>query len=90
MIHLEKRNQKFDCTVYPSPAKNRIYLSVKDPLFEIYYLKIFDHLGRTIYMLPKPTIAEGIDISHLSAGTYFMQITDARTQRSINKKFIVQ
>ncbi|MBL0107991.1 MAG: T9SS type A sorting domain-containing protein [Ignavibacteria bacterium] len=34
-----------------------------------------------LYMLPKPQIQNGIDITNLSAGIYFLQMTDERTKK---------
>jgi hypothetical protein len=39
-------------------------------------------------MLPKPEWKDGIDISNLAAGTYFVQLTDDKTKTVTVKKFI--
>jgi len=53
-----------------------------------YYITITDMQGRTEYMLPRPQLNNGIDISILPAGTYLLLLTDDKTKKVISKKFI--
>ena len=39
-------------------------------------------------MLPRPEWQNGIDISNLAAGTYFIQLTDDETKTITVKKFV--
>lgn len=82
-------------SLFPNPAKNR--LNINFPNFrdgninnEVYYITIYNSAGKTIYMLPKPDIQNGIDISRLSAGVYFLQLTDQRSKKLSTVKFIKQ
>lgn len=79
---------KLDFNIYPNPAKNRIYIDFANSGLSAYYLKLVDALGRTIYMLPRPELESGIDISSLTAGMYQVQIIDDKTKVTISKKFI--
>jgi hypothetical protein len=72
------------------PIKNRLNFTFTDPLFEVYYLKILDQLGRTLYMLPKPQLQNGIDVSQFESGVYFLQLIDNKTKKTVTKKFIKQ
>jgi len=79
---------KPDFTLYPNPANSRIYVSFKDPSMQAYYIRITNAVGRTIYMLPRPQLAGGIDISHFAPGSYFVQLTDEQTKTSVTRQFI--
>ena len=77
-----------DFSIYPNPANSRIYISYTTPSMQAYYVRITNAVGRTIYMLPRPQLANGIDVSGFSPGTYFLQLTDEETRKTITKKFI--
>lgn len=77
-----------DFTIYPNPANSRIYVAFADPAMTAYYVTITNQVGRTMYMLPRPLLANGIDVSHFAPGVYFMQLTDEQTKQTITKKFI--
>jgi bilirubin oxidase len=57
-----------DYTIYPNPSNSRIYVKFADQNTSAYYIRIVDALGRTMYMLPRPELENGLDISALSAG----------------------
>ena len=75
-------------SLYPNPANNKLYLSFEDPDMKVYYISITNIVGRTIYMLPRPQLANGIDISSFAPGTYFLKLTDEKTLQSVTQKFI--
>ncbi len=77
-----------DFSLYPNPANNRLYVSFDDPSMQAYYIRINDVIGRTLYMLPKPQLQNGIDISNLTNGIYTLQLTDDKTKITTTKKFI--
>ncbi len=79
-----------DFSIYPNPVNNKLYISFDDPTMQAYYIKINNTAGKTIYMLPRPQLQNGIDISTLAAGVYVMQLTDEKTKQTITKKFIRQ
>lgn len=82
-------------SLFPNPANSK--LNINFPSFRdgsqndaVYYITIYNSVGKTIYMLPKPDIQNGIDISRLSAGVYFLQLTDQRSKKLSTVKFIKQ
>lgn len=77
-----------DFSLYPNPSSDKLYISLNDPAEEVYYIRINNAVGRTIYMLPRPQFQNGIDISNLSAGVYFLQLTDEKTKITTTKKFV--
>jgi hypothetical protein len=87
---IQTNDNAFEFNISPNPAKNRIYLNFKDPAYELYYIKLTDQLGRVKYMLPRPQIKNGIDVSLLPAGIYFLQVTDEKTKNTVSKKFVIQ
>jgi hypothetical protein len=56
----------------------------------IYYITISNVNGKAIVMLPQPQLQQGLDISRLAAGTYFITITDKNNKIAVTKKFIKQ
>jgi FtsP/CotA-like multicopper oxidase with cupredoxin domain len=75
-------------SLYPNPATNRLFVRLADPNAAVYYVKIVNSIGRTLYMLPKPELDKGIDISNFAAGVYFMQLTDEKTKQVTTQKFV--
>ncbi len=73
--------------VFPNPATDKIYIELEDKTTYAYYATIFDNVGRTKYMLPKPDAQDGINISTLKPGDYFITIRDSKGN-STTKKFI--
>lgn len=76
-----------DYSLYPNPATNKLYISLNDPTSKVYYITISTITGRTVYMLPRPELQNGIDISHLAKGMYVLQLTDEKTKIKTTKKF---
>ncbi len=74
--------------LYPNPATNRLYVSFSDPYMQPYYVRITNTVGRTLYMLPRPQLQHGIDISSFAPGEYFFELTDDKTKNTLVKKFI--
>jgi len=77
-----------DYSIFPNPANNRLYVSYSDPNNSAYYARITNATGRTLFMLPRPQTQNGIDISNLIPGTYFLQLTDELGKKTLTKKFI--
>ncbi len=80
--------QPGDFTIYPNPANNRVYVLLADPAMQVYYITITNAVGRTMYMLPRPQLAGGIDVSNFAPGVYLMQLTDEQTKKTIVKRFV--
>ncbi|MEI6312856.1 MAG: multicopper oxidase domain-containing protein [Bacteroidota bacterium] len=85
---LDHSNTNIKINLYPNPATNKLYIDLNDEHNKVYYVCINNLIGKTIMMLPSPDLADGIDISSLSAGTYFITITDTNTKSVTTKKFI--
>jgi bilirubin oxidase len=77
-----------DFSVYPNPANEKLYFSFNNNDAKVYYVSILNVVGKAVMMLPKPEWKDGIDISNLAAGTYFVQLTDDKTKTVTVKKFI--
>ena len=77
-----------DFSVYPNPANTRIYISYATSTMQAYYIRITNAIGRTMYMLPRPQLTNGIDVSNFAPGNYFLQLTDEQTKKTVTKQFI--
>ncbi len=75
-------------SLYPNPANNRLYIKFNNLNNKAYYINVVNTVGKTVLMLPKPELHNGIDISGLSSGVYFIQLTDEKTKQVIIQKFI--
>ena len=84
----EQQTKHKDFSLYPNPANNKLFIAFDDPTMQAYYIKITNASGRTIFMLPRPQLQNGIEISNLSAGIYFLQLTDEKTKMTVTKTFI--
>jgi bilirubin oxidase len=76
--------------VYPNPTKDKIFVQFKDPDNSAYYISIINTLGRTVLMLPQPQLQQGIDISNLSKGVYYLLITDQLKKKTITKSIVIE
>lgn len=84
----ENKKEEVDFSVFPNPATKRLFVSFANTANQAYYIRITNSVGRTIYMLPRPQLENGIDISFLAKGTYFLQLTEEKTKVTTTKKFI--
>ena len=83
----ENKKAFVDFSLYPNPAHNKLFIQLPEEHAGVYYLRMSDVAGRTVYMLPKPQLENGMDISMLPAGVYFVALTDSKFNTAI-KKFI--
>ena len=70
--------------IYPNPAKNVLNLRTANE--ELSDIKILDTSGKTIASFPANKPNAGLDISALSVGIYFMQISTEKNSSTV--KFI--
>lgn len=77
-----------ECSIFPNPASNKINVTFADPTNSAYYVRLTNLIGRTIYMLPRPQLQNGIDISGLSSGSYLLEVTDEHNKKTSIKKFV--
>lgn len=66
--------------LYPNPAQQRITITNNGQTPQMYYLRVIDAAGRTIQMLPKPDLTQGLDITELLPGLYTLLITEEITK----------
>ena len=86
----ELSKAQIDFSLFPNPATDRLYIAFTDLQNKAYYVRILNSIGKTIFMIPKPELENGIDISGLKSGNYFIQLTDDKTKTTISKKFIIE
>ena len=67
-----------------------LIIKLNNEKMDVYYIRIIDSIGRTMYMLPKPQMNSGIDISHFRKGIYTLILTDSSTRKTSSEKFIVE
>lgn len=64
--------------IYPNPAPDRLFVELRDNTTSVYYITVYDAVGRTKYMLPRPKLADGLNVGDLAPGNYFLKIMDTR------------
>jgi bilirubin oxidase len=77
-------------TLYPNPAADKLFVTFADATTEAYYITITNLNGKAVMMLPKPELEQGIDISGLAKGIYFVQLMDKKTKSITTQKFVKQ
>lgn len=77
-------------TLTPNPAQDRVFIHVPDAQTEVYYITVSNSIGRVVLMLPQPELQNGIDISCLAPGAYFVQLMDKKTKSISVQKFMKQ
>lgn len=87
---IETAKDAFGFEIYPNPVKEKIFFKFSDPAYQVYYLRLINRLGKTILMLPRPSLKAGLDLKGLAAGQYFLQVTDEKTKKTVVKKFILE
>ena len=89
-VRIVKQSGKagFDFSVSPNPVKDRIYIQFKSADNKAYYAWIYDAGGRAMYMLPMPQLTNGINISALAKGNYFIKIMDNDNKETVTRKFV--
>jgi bilirubin oxidase len=85
---IETMNNDVDFMLYPNPAQSKLFVTFSDENASAYYIKVVDLAGRTLLMLPRPQLQEGIDISNLTPGIYSIQLTDEKTKSLTVRKFV--
>ena len=83
-INQISKNNPVGLSVWPNPFTNQLNLSAGNLKSEsITDLKIIDVLGKSVYQsnfLNKTELNETLDLSGLSAGVYFISITNNNNQ----------
>ncbi len=77
-------------SIYPNPNHDKLFVKFNEASQSAYYIRITDALGRTLLMLPKPELQNGIDISQFSKGIYYIQLTEDKTKQTTSKTFVVE
>ena len=75
-------------SVFPNPAKNKIFLSGNEDVSGTYDVEIRDISGKSLIKTTLQNVRNGLDIQDLPSGTYLLDIKDK--QRSEPKTFIVE
>lgn len=86
----EVKPTEIDFTIYPNPTNERIFFSFADETTDVYYLSINNLSGKTVLMLPKPQLENGIDVSNLKKGVYFVELTDNKTKSKTTRKIVIE
>lgn len=86
-IETDKKCFKLD--LHPNPAKDKLFYSLSDTTYESPYIKVINHLGKTMLLLPKKKCRDEIDIHSLTKGVYYFQIADDKSKQQLTKAFVV-
>lgn len=73
------------CEIYPNPTSGQLHLSSE---FELESIQIFNQQGTVSFQHELTSTSELLDVSHLSAGIYFLQLK-TKDGKSIQKQIII-
>jgi bilirubin oxidase len=77
-------------SVYPNPTSEKLFVKMDNKNATAYYVKILNALGRTILMLPRPDLTQGIDIRQYAKGVYHLVLTDEEYKQTVSKTFVIE
>lgn len=77
-VGIDQASQKLQVSVYPNPAKDRLYINYPVALD----LTIYDLSGRVVLTRHQ---SKSISVSTLSAGTYFLKLSNTAGQKTLIK-----
>jgi uncharacterized repeat protein (TIGR01451 family) len=76
-----------DFIFYPNPVQDMLYVTLKNNNDSIELIEVYDALGKS--MLHKTTTTplntDSIDLTHLSSGLYFIEVTTSNQSKVIKK-----
>jgi len=75
-------------SLFPNPAQDKLYVSFSESDSKAYYIKIINSTGKVLYMLPRPELKNGLAISSLPKGIYFLELTDEKTRTKSTMRFV--
>lgn len=76
--------------IYPNPARDVIHISTDIPLASIQNIRILNQMGQLVLQTSNKVAGAStyeINISHLKAGVYFVQLSDSRGY-SVSRKIV--
>jgi surface protein len=78
----------FNILIYPNPSNSKVFIE-NDGQIILSKIKLIDILGRDIKNLSASQITNGLDVSGVDAGNYFVQFTTVDNQQFV-KRLIVK
>lgn len=82
-------NNEIDFKIYPNPSNGKIFLLLNDSFNKKDEFRIINTLGHVVQNLTRFQIGNGIDVSHLQSGVYFVELNKATTHKIIKKTFVL-
>jgi surface protein len=76
-----------DILIYPNPSNSKVFIE-NDGQMILSKIKLIDMLGRDIKIFSVSQITNGLDVSGVDAGNYFVQFTTVDNQQFV-KRLIV-
>jgi len=78
----------FDFTVVPNPVKSVLNLKFASSDTKVYYVWIYDAIGRNVLMIPRPNPSNCINVSSLPKGAYMIKVMEETNKKTLTKKFV--
>jgi hypothetical protein len=87
-VGINEQTQSFAANLYPNPCKDRFNLTLPDK--DTYHVTIYSELG-TVFMSKEVNAQlSQITVNHLSSGTYWVNIRNTSTGKSLVKALTIQ
>lgn len=78
----------FKITVFPNPAKNRLFIDVPKEITENPKINIYDVTGRKLRSATGKALTDGIDITNFAQGQYIVEVLDNEDHIILVKSFL--
>jgi hypothetical protein len=88
LIGVEENNLAASLTVYPNPATTQLNIVVNNDKHATYKYELFDATGNLVLAFENSDASNRVDVTALSAGYYFLKITETGSTIYVTKEFI--
>jgi surface protein len=77
----------FNILIYPNPSNSKVFIE-NDGQVVLSKIKLIDMLGREIKIFSASQITNGLDVSGVDAGNYFVQFTTVDNQQFVRRLIV--
>jgi hypothetical protein len=79
----EIKPKKLDVDIYPNPTSDIV--NIKGQVVDFYNVRVVDMTGKQVGMYNNIKMNEGMSFGNLKTGIYFLEITNQKGQKSVQK-----
>lgn len=84
---IDTNNEKVN--IYPNPANDKIYLSLKSDILIGSFLEIYELSGRKVFSGEAKKLSTTVNVQDLSVGVYYLRVLNYEGGQFMSTKFII-